>query len=151
MNAPRPSLTARILKVSVIGLGLIDFLRGAIHWLAPDSGAGVIAGMNLSNASGPDLIFLLATDGIGQIAWGVVYCWVALRKPQYLLGVIGLEGAKGAMLLFTEFVTKPPVHPVPGRFMHMFSLVLALTLLGLSAQERRAGTRPSAEADEDEP
>jgi hypothetical protein len=39
------------------------------HWLALDSGAGIVAGMNLSYPNSPDVVFLLATDGIGQICW----------------------------------------------------------------------------------
>jgi hypothetical protein len=80
---------------------------------------------------------LLATDGIEQLAWAGLYLAVALRERRFLGLMFALEGAKSALVLFTEFVTKPPSHPVPGRFMHMFTLALsAVFLLLLQRKER---------------
>jgi hypothetical protein len=53
------------------GLGTIDFIRGGIHWLAPDGGAGSIAGMNLANVGGPNIVFcsprMVSSNWHGQV------------------------------------------------------------------------------------
>ena len=69
MQAGVPKLSLGVLLV----LGLVDLGRGGFHWLAPDSGAGIVAGMNLSYPNARDVVFLLALDGIGQIFWGIAY------------------------------------------------------------------------------
>jgi hypothetical protein len=130
-NSTRDTLQT-VMTVALILLGSIDLVRGGIHWLAPDSGAHSIAGMDLHNAGGANIVFLLATDGIGQMAWGVLYILVALRERRYLRFIFLLEAAKSAMILFTEYVLKPPVPAVPGRFMHMTTLVVATILFLLS-------------------
>ncbi len=53
-------------------LGVLNLLHGGVQWLAPESGAGSIAGMDLSTSSAPNIVYLLAGAGINQFAWGVV-------------------------------------------------------------------------------
>ncbi len=92
-------------------------------------------------AERPHIIFLLATDGIGQVAWGVLYILVAERERRYIRFMFLLKAAKSGMILFTEYVSKPPVPAVPGRFMHMTTLVVATVLLLLSAKQEKSAPR----------
>lgn len=69
----------------LLGIGLLNLGRGGFHWLAPDSGAGSVAGMNLSYAIGDDVIFLLASLGLMQVFLGIWYVYFAIWKPYKFL------------------------------------------------------------------
>lgn len=105
-------------------LGLVDLGRGGLHWLAPDSGAGTIAGMNLSYPNARDVVFLLALTGISQIIWGIACLLIVLRAKQLVPIALLAEVVRGLMILFTEYSLKPPVSPVPGRFMHLATTIV---------------------------
>jgi hypothetical protein len=103
--------------------------------VAPESGAGSIAGMDLSTSSAPNIVYLLAAAGISQVAWGVVYLYIALRERRLLYSILLIEALKSGALLFTEYVTKPPVVPLPGRYLHMTTFVTAAAIVLLSLRQ----------------
>jgi hypothetical protein len=137
-------VTAGAKKLSLgvlLALGFIDLGRGGFHWLAPDSGAGVVAGMNLSFPNARDVVFLLALNGISQIFWGIAYLFIVFRARQLVRLALLMEVVRGSMVLATEYLLKPPVSPVPGRFMHMATTivcggVLLLCMLPSGKQHR---------------
>jgi hypothetical protein len=53
-----------------------------------------------------------------------------------------LEALKSGAILFTEYVTKPPVAPIPGRFLQMTTFVTAAAIVLLAFR------RPSESAQE---
>ena len=91
--------------------------------------------MDLSTSSAPNIVYLLAVAGISQAAWGVVYLYIALRERRFLGPIFLLEALKGGALLFTEYVTKPPVVPIPGRYLHMTTFVTAAAMVFLSLRQ----------------
>jgi hypothetical protein len=115
----------------LLALGIVDLGRGGFHWLAPDSGAGIVAGMNLSYPNARDVVFLLAVDGISQIFWGIAYLFFVFRAQQLVPFALLLEVVRGLMILATEYSLKPPVSPVPGRFMHMATTIVCGVVLVL--------------------
>ena len=123
------------MRIVLAMLGVLNLLRGGVQWLAPDSGAGSMAGMVLSTSSAPNIIFLLAADGISQFAWGVVYLYIALRERRFMGAIFLLEALKSGALLFTEYVTKAPVAPIPGRYLHMTTFVTAAAIVLLSLRQ----------------
>ena len=58
------------MRIVLAMLGVLDLLHGCVHWLAPESGAGSIAGMDLSTSSAPNIVYLLAAAGISQACLG---------------------------------------------------------------------------------
>lgn len=124
-----------LMMIILAVLGVMNLLRGAVHWVAPDSGAG-IAGIDLSGSSAPNIIYLLAAEGISQFAWGAVYLYVALRERRFLGAAFLLEALKSGAILFTEYVTKPPVAAVPGRYLHLTTFVTAAAIVLLSFRQR---------------
>jgi hypothetical protein len=128
MRAGVPKLSLGVL----FALGLVDLGRGGFHWLAPDSGAGIVAGMSLSYPNARDVVFLLALDGIGQIFWGIAYLFVVFRATQLVALALLTEVVRGLMILSTEYWLKPPVAPVPGRFIHIATTVVCGAVLLLS-------------------
>jgi hypothetical protein len=137
------SATQRLQAIALAAFGVLDLARGGFHWLAPDSGAGIVAGMNLHNAGGTNIVFLLAAVGIEQVAWGVLYLYVVLRRRSLLRLMFLLEILKSAAILFTEYVQKPPAPHVPGRFMHLATLIISVGMVLLPAK-RDSTTLPAA-------
>jgi hypothetical protein len=123
------------MRIVLAMLGVLNLLYGCVQWVAPESGAGSIAGMDLSTSSAPNIVYLLAAAGISQVAWGVVYLYIALRERRLLYSIFLLEALKSGALLFTEYVTKPPVVPLPGRYLHMTTFVTAAAIVLLSLRQ----------------
>ena len=123
------------MRIVLAMLGILNLLRGGVHWLAPKSGAGSFAGMDLSTSSASNIIFLLAAGGISQFAWGAVYLYIALRERRFLGAIFLLEALKSGAFLFTEYVTKPPAVPIPGRYLHMTTFVTAAAMVLLSLRQ----------------
>jgi hypothetical protein len=123
------------MRIVLAMLGVLNLLYGCVHWVAPESGAGSIAGMDLSTSSAPNIVYLLAAAGISQVAWGVVYLYIALRERRLLYSIFLLEALKSGALLFTEYLTKPPVVPLPGRYLHMTTFVTAAAIVLLSLRQ----------------
>ncbi|GLV55528.1 hypothetical protein KDH_23720 [Dictyobacter sp. S3.2.2.5] len=125
-------------------LGIIDIVRGGFHTFAPDSGAGIVAGMDLST-NGANIIFLLATDGVSQISFGLWYLFISLRERHLVVPALLLDWLRTGMVLYLEFVSKPPAHEVPGRFAHWSEfLLVSVVLLTLLLSSPQPFTRPSA-------
>ena len=59
-----------LMRIVLAMLGVLNLLYGCVHWVAPDSGAGSIAGMDLSTSSAPNIVYLLAAAGISQAGLG---------------------------------------------------------------------------------
>src|SRR5690348_6932403 len=64
----QPSMLA---IATIVVLGLINVGRGSIHLFLPDSGAGVIAGLDLTTAR-EAIVSLLAGVGVGQLGMALV-------------------------------------------------------------------------------
>lgn len=60
-------------------LALVSTVRSCIHLLAPDGGAGSIAGMDLSVAGADGIIFSFALWGSAQLIYAFVQLAVAFR------------------------------------------------------------------------
>jgi hypothetical protein len=61
-------------------LGLFSVLNGLFHYFWYDSGAGSVAGFDLSGPAGSTLVFMLAVVGQIQVIKGLVYLYVALKE-----------------------------------------------------------------------
>jgi len=68
------------LPVYVFGiLAIVSTVRSCIHLLAPDGGAGSIAGMDLSVAGASGIIFAFALWGSSQLIYALIQLAVAFR------------------------------------------------------------------------
>jgi hypothetical protein len=123
------SLLASLPWMVVFLLGLVDLARGSFHWLAPDSGAGSVAGMSLAYPDAANVIFLLSLSGLSQIFFGIWFIYIALRQRALVPLALGAEAALSALVLLTEYVLKPPVSPVPGQYAHWAPLIISAIAL----------------------
>jgi hypothetical protein len=128
--------------VILCGLGLFNVIRGAYHWLSPDSGAASVAGFDLSS-NGAAIIYLLAVAGVAQLAFGLLDIYVAWSERRAVALMLALESLKSAMLLLTDYWIKPPGVPIPGRYAHWAVLIVSLLTLIVCAptNDHAYGTR----------
>jgi hypothetical protein len=66
------------LKVFTV-LAVISTVRSCIHLLAPDGGAGSIAGMDLTVAGSNNIVFTFALWGSAQLIYALIQLAVAFR------------------------------------------------------------------------
>lgn len=120
----------------IFGIGLFNLGRGGFHWLAPDSGAGSVAGMNLSYANADDVIFLLASVGIIQMFFGIWYLYFAFWQRSLISFALATQVTMSSIIVLTEYTFKHPVAPIPGRFAHWAVLTIAAIALLISSNSR---------------
>jgi hypothetical protein len=112
---------------------VVSLVRSCIHLLAPDGGAGSIAGMDLSVAGADGIIFAFALWGSSQLILAVIQLLVVFRYRSFvpfMYLMLMLE------VLLRELVgkTKPVTfaHTPPGAVGNQLILPLAALMLGLS-------------------
>ncbi len=131
------------LTLAVLGLiAAVNLARGGLHVFLPDSGAEVIAGLDLSQG-GAVIVFLLASVGIGQIGAGLIEIAVLIWARKWAVALLTLEFLKSLAALWLMTVYKPLPVTVPGeRFAAIIAILLgaALLLQGLLACGRTRGS-----------
>ncbi len=136
-----PGIARGVLAV----LGALDLARGGIHLLAPDGGAGRIAGIDLARG-GDVIVMLFAVMGISQIGWGVLNLLVALRYRTLVPLLLALQSAQQALAIWVLWLYKPLNVPAPGKFGVLVSFPILAFALWLSLRPR-AGAPASVQRD----
>ena len=121
----------RFAQVILIILAAINIARGLFHYLAPDSGSHIVAGMDISAASGANIVYLLAVIGALQFVNGLLFLYIALRQKGLTLAAFWYVLLTSAMVLPLNFVFKQPAAPVPGRFANILEFAVALVTICL--------------------
>ncbi len=122
--------------------GALELATGCIHYLLPDGGAGVIAGIDLSTGS-ETIIRVFAWMGALQIPLGALLFVIGLRYRTFVpLGLLTVAVARGLMSLDAWFMKGAGGdHHPPEHFASPVAMVLALIFLWLSLRERPAVQR----------
>ncbi len=112
---------------------IISTVRSFIHLLAPDGGAGTIAGMDLSVTGADGIIFAFGLWGSSQLLFAIIQLLVVIRYRSlvpFMWLMLALE------VLLRELVGKmKPVtfaHTPPGAIGNQILLPLALVMLAWS-------------------
>jgi hypothetical protein len=114
-------------------IAAIGTVRSFIHILAPDGGAGSIAGMDLSVAGADEVIFAFALWGSAQLVYALLQWLVILRYRSLipLMWLVQLFETLGRML--AGWIKPVPfAHTPPGAYQNYIYLVLALLMLALA-------------------
>jgi hypothetical protein len=114
---------SRLTLAALSLLGLVNLARGAIHAFLPDSGAGVVAGFDLSQG-GQTIIFVLAAVGVSQMGSGLIDLLVAWRYRAFAVALLAVETGRALLVLFIAYAVKPPPHEIPGRLGMVATAVL---------------------------
>lgn len=133
---PQITNTIRGSRIPVIVFALyavLSTVRSFIHLLAPDGGAGSIAGMDLSVAGAEGIIFAFGLWGSSQLLLAIVQLLVVIRYRSlvplmYVLLILEI--------LLRELVGRiKPVtfaHTPPGAIGNQVVIVVAVLMLALS-------------------
>jgi hypothetical protein len=97
-------------------LGLVKLVTGLIHYLLPDGGAGVIAGIDLST-NGQAIIGTFAWVGAIQLGSALLIALVLWRYRPLVPALLLAFALEQGLLALSAFVLKPPAgaHP-PGHW-----------------------------------
>jgi len=114
-------------------IALVSAVRSCIHLLAPDGGAGSIAGMDLAVAGAEGIVFAFALWGSAQLIYALIQLLVAFRYR-------ALIPLMYVLLIFETLLRElvgrmRPVafaHTPPGAVANFVILPLALVMLVLS-------------------
>lgn len=110
-------------------LSIVSMVRSCIHFLAPDGGAGSIAGLDLSNGM-ENIVFAFGLWGLSQIIYAFLQLLVAFRYKTLipLMYIILIFETLGRMFVGR---IKPPIlfHKPPGGIANDIVLPLAIVML----------------------
>jgi hypothetical protein len=119
-------------------IAVLSTVRSCIHLLAPDGGAGSIAGMDLAVPGAAGIIFAFALWGSAQLIYAIIQLVVVFRYRSlvpfmYLLLIL-------ETLLRTLVGRMKPVtfaHTPPGAIANQIILPLAVVMLALALWSAR--------------
>jgi hypothetical protein len=122
-------------------ISIVSLIRSSIHLLAPDGGAGSIAGMNLSVPGADGIIFAFALWGSAQLVYALIQLVVAFRYRSlvpFMYVLLIVETLLRLLVGHTKRVTF--AHTPPGAIGNYVILPLASLMLIMSLWRREAPT-----------
>jgi hypothetical protein len=116
----------------LVPIAVLSAARSLIHLLAPDGGAGIIAGMDLSVTGSGGIVFAFGLWGSSQLLMSLVQFLVLLRYRS-LVPLMYLLLAAEALLRGLVGRMKPAAfaHTPPGAIGNLVILPLAVAMLVL--------------------
>jgi hypothetical protein len=121
----------------------LNAFRGFVHVFVDDSGAGRIAGIDLTQNAAP-IVSLLAAVGLDQLAWGVIELGAVTRYRRWIPTVLAFLLAKQAAAVWLLWSWKPLGVEAPGKLGALVALPLVALAFLLSLRERPT-TKPAGE------
>ncbi len=118
---------------------VLTIIPGCIHTLAPDGGAGTIAGIDLSQ-NGRVIIAVFAWAGATQIAFGLTTLIISRRYRNLVPLMLGLAIVERSLHALNAWLLKganAPHHP-PEHYAVLLGLPLLVGALLLSLRDRVA-------------
>jgi len=121
--------------LTLVSLGTI--VPGGIHVFLPDGGAGVIAGIDLSQ-NGRTIIAVFAWAGATQLVWGLFMLAVSLGYRSLVPLVLGLVLIERMLIAANTWLLKSSGtgHHPPEAYVTLVALPVILTMLILSLSKR---------------
>jgi len=114
-------------------IAVLSAIRSCIHLLAPDGGAGSIAGMDLSVTGANGIVFAFALWGSAQLVYAIMQLAVAFRYRSLVpLMYVLLIVETLLRMLVGHWKPVTFLHRPPGAIGNYVILPLAILMLGLS-------------------
>ena len=113
----------------------VNAFRGFVHVFWDDSGAGRIAGIDLTQNGAP-IISLLAAIGVDQVAWGVIEFGVVTRYRRWIPTLLAFLLAKQAAGAWLLWIWKPLGVEAPGKYGALITLPLFALAFWFSLRKR---------------
>ena len=123
--------------LTLVAIGTI--VPGGIHVFLPDGGAGVIAGLDLSQ-NGKTIIAVFAWAGATQMVWGLFMLAVSLAYRSLVPLVLGLVLIERILIAANTWLLKATStgHHPPEAYITLGALPVILLMLSLSLSKRPA-------------
>ena len=135
----RPYVAGRAPLFFLVLIALAGTGRSLVHLLAPDSGAGIIAGIALDVAGGANIISLVGQWGASQLVLALLQ-WLVVLRYRFLvpamLAVVVLEQL--LRLLAGRLKPLQIDTPPPGAYGTYVVLALGLVFLALALRNSAA-------------
>jgi hypothetical protein len=112
----------------------INAFRGWVHVFWGDSGAGRIAGIDLTHNGAP-IISLLASVGIDQLAWLALELGVVTRYRRWIPTVLAFVLAKQVGAAWLLWLWKPLGVEAPGKLGALVGVPIVAAALWLSLRD----------------
>jgi hypothetical protein len=114
-------------------IAMVSTVRSCIHLLAPDGGAGSIAGMDLAVQGAAGIIFAFALWGSAQLIYAFIQLAVAFRYRSLVPFMYVLLMVEAVLRMLVGYM-KPVTfsHRPPGAYGNYVMLPLAALMLVLS-------------------
>jgi hypothetical protein len=117
-------------------LAVLTIVPGCIHTFLPDGGAGVIAGIDLTQC-GPVIVALFAWAGATQIVFGIVMLLASLRYRTFVPLTFALLLVERTLHALDAWVLKPAAgHRPPEHYIVVVALPFVLLALAYSLRAR---------------
>lgn len=128
---------SKVASSAFLIIALIGTVRSCIHFLAPDGGAGTIAGMDLSVAGADGIILAFSLWGSAQLLYAIIQLVVYFRYKTLIPFMYVLIILETLMRMFIGRI-KPVhfVHTPPGAYGNYVMLPLAIVMFFLAARHR---------------
>ena len=128
---------SKLAAILFLIIAIIGTVRSFIHFLAPDGGAGSIAGMDLSVAGADGIIFAFSLWGSAQLLYAIIQLAVYFRYRTLIPFMYVLIILETLMRMFIGHI-KPVhfAHTPPGAYGNYVMLPLAIVMLYLSVSSR---------------
>lgn len=119
-------------------IAILGTIRSCIHFLAPDGGAGTIAGINLNVTGAKEIIFAFSLWGSSQLLYAGIQLVVYFRYKTLIPFMYILIIIETLMRMYIGHM-KPIVfaHTPPGQIVNFVMLPLAFIMLILSLRTRK--------------
>ncbi|MGD8555307.1 MAG: hypothetical protein PVJ32_07710 [Anaerolineales bacterium] len=139
-RAPKEYQGSRIALYLLALFAIVGTVRSFIHMLAPDGGAGSIAGIAIGIEGGTNIIAIFGQWGASQLILAVFY-WLALLRYRFLVPFMLLTVLIEQFLRIFVGWMKPlaVASPPPGAIGSYVAIPLALIALLLSLRKPSQG------------
>lgn len=126
-------------------IAIVGLIRSSIHFLAPDGGAGSIAGMDLSVTGSSGIIFAFSLWGSAQLLYAFIQVVVFLRYKTLIPFMYILIFLETVFRIFIGYV-KPVnfTHTPPGAIGNYIMIPLSIIMFLLSLNIKGRSNKRSA-------
>ena len=123
-------------------VAIATIVPGCLHVFLPDGGAGVIAGLDLSQ-HGEQTIALFAWAGATQIVWGLALLVVSLRHRSLVPVMLALLLVERVLHALNGWVLKAGAagHHPPEHYASLLSVPVIAVFLALALRARSASVQ----------
>ncbi len=131
-----------LIKIPIVVLGLhsiINIFRGSIHFLLPDGGSQIIAGLDIGSGDQEKIIItIFAIMGAGQIIWGALQLYILFYAKQMIAIVLTFTTILAGMGVSVLYIFKPLPIMVPGHNnIYILAVLIVATLIAYRYQSMK--------------